>query len=267
LNFWRRSDAKYTAGGSPRGHIFAFHMASAKRTFPQRKDTTLLEWLGRPDGSEYEIVPATMGPTGILMLLNVVKILHTAFVCLLVPVYWIKYGPQNFLWFCDIALLGSVVALWTRSSLVASTQALSVMLFDALWSIDFLGSLFAGQSILGLSTFMFDATYPIELRLLSLFHLWLPWLLVWMVFQFGYDRRALVVQTIVCWVVLVLSYLVSTAEENLNWVFRLGETDLPLPATAYLVLLMLAIPICFYLPAHALLLRWARARESAPAVA
>jgi hypothetical protein len=197
------------------------------------------------------------------MVLTAAKILHTAFVGLLVPVYWIHYGPQNFLWFCDIALLASVVALWSKSSLIASTQALSVLLFDALWSIDFLGSLFAGKSIMGLSTFMFDAAYPIELRLLSLFHLWLPWLLLWMVFQFGYDRRALVIQTVVCWVVLLLSYYVSTAEENLNWVFRLGENDLSLPPVAYLGLLMLAIPACFYLPAHVLLLRRGSAAEIA----
>jgi hypothetical protein len=171
------------------------------------------------------------------------------------------------LWFCDIALLGSVVALWTRSSLVASTQAISVMLFDTLWSIDFLGSLFAGQSILGLSAFMFDSDYPIELRVLSLFHLWLPWLLLWMVFRFGYDGRALAVQSIVCWAVLVVSYLVSTTEENINWVFQLGETDLGLPSMAYLALLMLAIPLCFYLPTHALLLRWVRTGERATAVA
>jgi hypothetical protein len=201
------------------------------------------------------------------MFFTAVKILHTAFVCMLVPVYWMQYGPQNFLWFCDIALLASVVALWARSSLVASTQALSVCVFDALWSIDFLGSLFAGKSILGLSTFMFDAAYPIELRLLSLFHLWLPWLLVWMVFRFGYDGRALVVQTILCWVVLLVSYFVSTAEENINWVLRLGEKEQSLPPAAFLTLLMIAIPICFYLPAHVLLLLWARARESAPAVA
>ncbi len=198
------------------------------------------------------------------MLFTALKILHTAFVCLLLPVYWFQYGPQNFLWFCDIALLASVVARWGKSRLIASTQALSVLIFDALWSIDFLGSLFAGRSIMGLSTFMFDAAYPIELRLLSLFHLWLPWLLISLVFQYGYDRRALVIQSIVCWVVLLLSYSVSTAEENLNWVFRLGETDLSLSPVAYLALLMIAIPICFYLPAHVLLLRWTRAAGTGP---
>jgi len=33
------------------------------------------------------------------------KIIYTLFVCALVPVYWRQYGPANFLWFSDIALL------------------------------------------------------------------------------------------------------------------------------------------------------------------
>jgi hypothetical protein len=86
-----------------------------------------------------------------------------------------------------------------------------------------------------------------------------------MVFQYGYDRRAFVIQAIVCWVVLILSYAVSTEKENINWVFRLGETDLSLPPAAFLALLMVAIPTCFYLPAHVLLSRWAPARQDAPA--
>jgi hypothetical protein len=197
------------------------------------------------------------------MLFTVIKIVHTLFVCLLVPVYWINYGPQNFLWFSDIALLASVVALWTKSSLIASTQALSILIFDVLWSIDFLASLFVGESILGFSTFMFEAKYPMELRLLSLFHLWLPWLLVWMVCQFAYDRRALLIQIVVCWFVLVASYFISTAVENINWVFRLGDQGPLLPPLANLALLMVAIPACFYLPAHLVLLRWARSRKIA----
>ena len=30
---------------------------------------------------------------------------YTLFVCSLVPVYWRYYGPANFLWFSDLALL------------------------------------------------------------------------------------------------------------------------------------------------------------------
>ena len=48
------------------------------------------------------------------------KIGYTLFLCVLVPVYWVKWGPKNFLWFSDIALLTTGVALWLESSLLAS---------------------------------------------------------------------------------------------------------------------------------------------------
>jgi hypothetical protein len=37
------------------------------------------------------------------------KIAYTLFVCILVQVYWRQYGPANFLWFSDIALLVTVI--------------------------------------------------------------------------------------------------------------------------------------------------------------
>jgi hypothetical protein len=188
-----------------------------------------------------------------------VKIAHTLFVCLFVPVYWHYYGPQNFLWFSDIALLTSIVALWRRSSLLASTQALSVMALEIGWTVDFLGRLILGRELLGLSGYMFDPSIPLFVRLLSLFHLWLPWLLVWMIWRFGYDRRAMPVQTLLCWIVLPASYFISTPEENINWVYGLASHPQTfLPAAAYLLLLMAAIPLCVYLPTHLLLRRLAR---------
>src|ERR687891_33393 len=42
----------------------------------------------------------------------------TAFVAVLVPVYWKIYGPTNFLWFSDIALGSTVAALWLESPLL-----------------------------------------------------------------------------------------------------------------------------------------------------
>src|SRR6516225_5023210 len=38
-----------------------------------------------------------------------VKALYTLFVAVLVPCYWSFYGPANFLWLCDLALLLTVV--------------------------------------------------------------------------------------------------------------------------------------------------------------
>jgi hypothetical protein len=66
------------------------------------------------------------------------KIIYTLFVCALVPIYWRQYGPTNFLWFSDIALLALVPALWLGNALLVSMLAISVGFFEALWNIDFL---------------------------------------------------------------------------------------------------------------------------------
>ncbi|TIQ61536.1 MAG: hypothetical protein E5X64_42290, partial [Mesorhizobium sp.] len=43
---------------------------------------------------------------------------YTLFVAVLTPVYWLRYGPGNFLWFSDIALFAVLIALWTGSRLL-----------------------------------------------------------------------------------------------------------------------------------------------------
>ena len=65
------------------------------------------------------------------------KITYTVFVCVLVPVYWRQYGPTNFLWFSDIALLALVPALWLESPLLVSMMALAVLVPELAWNIDY----------------------------------------------------------------------------------------------------------------------------------
>src|SRR5919106_881963 len=61
-----------------------------------------------------------------------VKVAHTSFVLVLVPVYWRQYGPGNFLWFSDVALLTAVPALWLEHRLFASAQAVAILAPDTL---------------------------------------------------------------------------------------------------------------------------------------
>src|SRR6185369_13742330 len=127
------------------------------------------------------------------------KIVYTLFICVLVPVYWINYGPGNFLWFSDIALLMTAAALWLESSLLASMMALSVIVLESVWIVDFVIGLIGGSSVIGLSAYMFDAKISLPLRALSLFHVVLPPLLVWLLYRLGYDTRALFVQIVLAW--------------------------------------------------------------------
>jgi hypothetical protein len=130
------------------------------------------------------------------------KIIYTLFVCALVPVYWRQYGPANFLWFSDIALLALVPALWLENTLLVSMMAISVVFFEALWNVDFFFQLSTGKSLIGLSAYMFDSKIPLFIRGLSCFHIVLPLLLLWTVHRLGYDQRAFVWQTLVALVVL-----------------------------------------------------------------
>ena len=127
------------------------------------------------------------------------KVAYTAFVAVLAPYYLQQYGALNFLWFCDVALLMTLPALWLESPLLASMGAVGITLPQVLWASDFLVRLCTGQHIVNLTEYMFDPDKPLFVRGLSLFHGWLPFLLLWMVWRLGYDRRALLGQIAVCW--------------------------------------------------------------------
>jgi hypothetical protein len=181
------------------------------------------------------------------------KICYTIVVCALVPIYWRQYGPANFLWFSDIALLVMVPALWLENALAASMMALAIVFFEAIWNVDFFVRLAAGKSLIGLGAYMFDPKIPLFIRGLSCFHIVLPLLLVWTVYRLGYDQRAFFWQTLVALVVLPLSYLFSNPQENVNWVYGFRQTpQTVLPPPVFLGLLMLLFPIAVYLPSHLL---------------
>jgi hypothetical protein len=182
------------------------------------------------------------------------KISYTLFVCMLVPIYWRQYGLVNFLWFSDIALLLLVPALWLESPLLISMMALAVVLPELAWNVDYFFRLATGVSLIGLTSYMFDATIPPFIRGLSLFHVALPVILIWMLSLLGYDDRALLWQTLVAAAVLPLSYFLSTPRENVNWVYGLGEKpQTKVPAPLFVLFLMLLFPVGVYLPTHLLL--------------
>jgi hypothetical protein len=191
------------------------------------------------------------------------KVIYTLLVCALVPIYWRQYGPANFLWFSDIALLALVPALWLENALLVSMTAISVVFFEALWNVDFFVRLLTGKALIGLSAYMSDSKIPLFIRGLSCFHIVLPLLLLWTLYRLGYDQRAFVWQTLVALVVLPLSYLVGNPQENVNWVYGFGQNPQRiLPAPLFVILLMLLFPLVVYLPTHLLFARIFRAAGS-----
>jgi len=184
------------------------------------------------------------------------KLTYSIFVAWVIPIYWKQYGPANYLWFSDVALILLVPALWLESKLFFSALAVSVVLLELLWNVDFFVRLLTRSQLVGLSDYMFDSTISRSIRALSLFHVLLPAILIWYVYRLGYDSRAFLVQTFSAWVVLLLSFFLTKPKDNINWVYGFGKKpQTRLPKVIHLLLLMLGLPVLVYLPSHLVLKR------------
>jgi len=201
---------------------------------------------------------------------------YTTFMMVLVPVYWANYGPTNFIYFCDAALFLSLFAIWTDNALLASMSAVGILVPQFFWCVDFGGELL-GFHLTGMTSYMFDTRSSLFLRGLSLFHGWLPFLLCYLVFHLGYDRRALKAWTgLACGLCLAAYFLLPPAgailsdpkqPRNVNYVFGLDDAHAQtwMAPGLYLVVWFLALFALAYVPTHLALMKLtaARARRQA----
>jgi hypothetical protein len=183
-----------------------------------------------------------------------IKIAYTAFTAATVAVYAVRYPLGNFLWFSDIALILTVPALWFESSFLASMLIVGLLIPEAFWNIGYFGRLLTGKRLGGLTDYMFDTSLPRYLRAISLFHVFLPALLIWMVHVLGYAPRAWIGQTVLAWIVLPVTYRFVDPALNVNWVRSHSEQRRQrVPPPVRIVLLMIGYPIVLYFPTHLLL--------------
>ena len=188
------------------------------------------------------------------------KLAFTGYVAIVVAVYWRHYGPTNFLYFCDVALLMTAAALWLENSLLASAALIGIFLPQMVWVVDFLGMV-VGLPVNGMTAYMFKP--PRFLRALSFFHFWLPFFLLGLTWRLGYDRRAFVLWAVLAWVLLGICYVFmpgpspSAADSdlpvNINYVYGFSETEPQQwidDPDVYFALVMLALPLGILLPSH-----------------
>jgi hypothetical protein len=202
------------------------------------------------------------------------KVGFTLFMLVLVPFYWQAYGPTNFLYFCDVSLFIALAALWTESPLLASIPAVGIVVPQLLWVLDFGTGLF-GLHPIGMTDYMFRESIPLFARGLSLFHGWLPFLLLYLVHRLGYDRRAFAAWTALGWALMLVCYFFMPAPPapagdpnlpvNINYVFGPSDSAAQtwMAAPLYLLLMMVALPALLWAPAHFALSRFMKPARSA----
>ncbi len=194
------------------------------------------------------------------------KLTYTGFMAVLVPVYWHYYGPTNFLYFCDLALIITLIGISIESPFLISMCAIGILAPQAFWVADFLANL-AGLSFLGITDYMFNHDNSLFLRALSLYHGLLPFLLVYLVWALGYDRRALPAWTVLAWLVLPVCFFFMPPPNpnpgltpvNINYVWGLSDSAAQnwVSPAEWFIGLMIGLPFLLYVPTHFLLLRFA----------
>lgn len=172
------------------------------------------------------------------------------------PVYFVHHGPRNFIYLCDISVVLTTVGLWRGSALLLSSQALSSLLVESLWTVDAGARLLTGRHPIGGTEYMWQADLPLGLRLMSLFHVIWPPLLLYAIRRTGYDRRALALQAGIAAAALIAARLLGGEERNINFAFRdpfFGRSWGP-PAAHLAVTWTVLVAAC-YVPLHLVLRR------------
>jgi len=186
------------------------------------------------------------------------KIAWSVWVVAWAPFYWHQYGGQNFLYFCDLGNVFIAAALWLESPLLFSWQATGLLLFQTLYTIDLIGALVGGIHIIGGTEYMFDPHLPLFLRLLSLFHVVTPPLLLWAIWRLGYDPRGWKYQTLTAWIVVPINYF-WRSEMDVNWARGLFFREQHVvPGLVYLSAYLIVVPLAVYWPTHLMLQWWSR---------
>jgi hypothetical protein len=119
-----------------------------------------------------------------------------------------------------------------------------------------------------MTSYMFQESIPLFTRGLSLFHGWLPFLLMWMVWRLGYDRRAFVGWTVMAMGLLLVCFLFMppppTPADNPNLPVNINYCYGPsddgaqtwLEPHVYLAAYAVALIVVFFLPTHLFLRRF-----------
>ena len=195
------------------------------------------------------------------------KLVFTAFMLVLVPFYWQAYGPTNFLYFCDVSLFLTLVALWTESPLLASIPAVGIVVPQLLWVLDF------GTGLFGLHSDRHDRVHvPREHPAVRARPVAVPRLAAVPLAVHGAPPRLrparLAAWTAIGWALMLVCYFYMPAPPapadtpnlpvNINYVFGPSDSAMQtwMAPPLYLLLMLVALPALLWAPAHFALARF-----------
>lgn len=180
-----------------------------------------------------------------------------AWFALYFPSYWLAYGFANFLFLCNLGVILTAVAIVAGNQLLLSAQALAAPMIGLVWALDAGARVVTGEFLFGGTAYMWDPQYPLFTRLLSLYHLVWPVVVVACVVRRGYDRRGWMVQSALGAAAVLVARFTSNPVDNVNYAFRdpFAGRELVSPAV-HVLLVIAALSLVIYGGTHALFARF-----------
>jgi len=192
----------------------------------------------------------------------VLRWIALAWMVVWLPAYVKVWGWANLLHLCDAAVILTFAGLWLGSAQLISSQAVSALAAGILWTANLCARLLTGRFFASGSEYMWDASYPLWVRLLSFFHVLLPCALIWGLWKLRYDRRGLRLQAAIAAVLIVASRFLP-AGLNMNWAYRDPLFNRAWgPGPVHLAVIWAGALLLLYWPTHFILARLFRSSES-----
>jgi len=142
-----------------------------------------------------------------------------AWLAIYLPSYAFAYGLRNFLFLCNLGVVLTAVSIWRGDRLLLSSQAVAAPAIGLAWGLDAGWRVVTGAHLFGGTEYMWDPQYPLFTRLLSLYHLVWPLLVVALVVRAGYHRGGWALQSAIAAVTIVCCRLFTPPAENINFAF------------------------------------------------
>jgi len=188
-------------------------------------------------------MPAARVPTA-------VRVAAIVWLAVWFPAYLTHYGGANFLHLSDLAVFLTCAGLIFSNALLVSSQAVHSTVIDSVWVLDVVWRLVSGHHLIGGTEYMWDASLPLWLRLLSLFHVALPPVLLWAVHKLGYDPRGLALEARIAAVAIVAGWIAGPTK-NINFAFRDPVFKRAWgPTPVHLALTFALLVVAIYVPTH-----------------
>lgn len=171
------------------------------------------------------------------------------------PAYGRAYPLTNFLFLCNLGVTITALAVIVGNRLWVSSQAVAAPVIGIAWGLDAGWKVATGDFLYGGTAYMWDPQYPLFTRILSLYHLAWPLVLLWCLARAGYDRRGWPLQTAIAATSIVIARLATDPAQNVNFAFRDPFFSSQIgPAVVHLVVVVLVLGALAYGLTHRVLL-------------